>query len=233
MSGSIGDTRRGELGVEIPLRWRLDAPSGLAPDAPLVVALHGQTMDEDRFALLLQRLLALPCRFLVPRAPWPVDGRGESRIGWSWYPYDGDQARFRAELARTEAWLLRLVAQVEAENALRPRRRLLFGFSQGGYCGAVIALRHPELFAGLAVAGARVKTEILSAELPVAARRGFEVLLLHGLRDAHVLPEAAERGRDALRAAGVAVELRTFDSGHALGRAAIETLARWIEARLT
>jgi len=225
-------TERGTLTVEMPLRWRLESPPAAAPDAPLVVALHGQTMDEDRFALLLQRAFALPCRFLIPRAPWPVDVRGESRIGWSWYPYDGDPERFAAELARTEAWLLRLVAEAEREHGLRPRRRDLFGFSQGGYCGAVIALRHPDLFAGLVVAGARVKTEILSAELPAAARHGFEVLLLHGLRDAHVLPEAAERGHAALVAAGVAAELRTFDAGHSLGREFVDALVGWLGARL-
>lgn len=225
-------TARGHLGIEIPLHWRLDGDDTLPADAPLVVCLHGQTMDEDRFALLLQRVASLPCRMLIPRAPWPMDLRRESRIGWSWYPYDGDAERFRVELGRLEGWITRLVAGVEIERGLQPRRRYLFGFSQGGYCGAVIALRHPELFAGVAVAGARIKTEILQEDLGIAAARGFEVLLLHGLRDAHVLPEAAERSRDALAAAGIAVLHRTFDAGHSLGREPIEALAQWLAPRL-
>ena len=212
--------------------WRLDERGELPHDAPLVVALHGQGMDEDRFALLLQPLLDLPCRVLVPRAPWPVDVRRESRIGWSWYPYDGDAEHFRTELQRTEAWLLRALAAAEDLGGLQPRRRFVLGFSQGGYCGAVIALRNAPHFAGLVVAGARVKTEILAAELPLAATRGFEVLLVHGLRDAHVLPEAAERSRDALAAAGVAVDLQLFDAGHSLGRDQVAAIAAWLAPRL-
>jgi phospholipase/carboxylesterase len=232
VSAATSRTVRGEMQVEIPLRWRLDGPPGAAADTPLVLALHGQTMDENRFALLLQPLFQLPCRFLIPRAPWPVDVRSEGRIGWSWYPYDGDQEHFLVELARTEAWLASLLARAEAEHGLRPRRRFLLGFSQGGYCGAVIALRHLDLFDGLVVAGARVKNEILATEMRAAAARRFPVLLLHGLRDAHVLPEAAERSRDALAAAAVPVELRTFDAGHSLGREHAAAIAAWLEARL-
>src|SRR5205085_2093420 len=166
------------------------------------------------------------------RAPWPFDVRRESRIGWSWYPYDGDPDRFRADLAQTETLLLDLLTAAEAQAGLRPRRRFLLGFSQGGYCGAVIALRHLDLFAGLIVSGARVKTEILADEMQRAADADFEVLLLHGMRDVHVMPEAAERGRDALAAAGVRVEMHQVDAGHSLGRAQMDLVLPWLGARL-
>jgi phospholipase/carboxylesterase len=213
------------------MQWRLDG-AGDDPTAPLIVALHGHSMDEDAFALLIQQLFALPCRVLVPRAPWPVDVRSENRIGWSWYPYDGDQDRFRTDLAHTESILLDVLAAAEAQAGLRPRRRFLLGFSQGGYCGAVIALRHLEIFSGLIVSGARVKTEILVAEMQRAAREHFEVLLVHGRRDLEILPEAAERGRAALAAAGVSVDLQYVDRGHTLGRAQMDIVAPWLAARL-
>jgi predicted esterase len=219
---------RGTFPVRFDLHWRLEggAPS---PDAPLVLALHGQGMDEDSFALLLQKLFTLPFRFLLPRAPWPVEVRRESRIGASWYAYDGDQARFQAELAKTEAMLLALLRDVETQQNLRPRSRIVLGFSQGGYCGGVLALRHSDLFQGLVVSGARIKTEILTAEIPVAAGRGFRVLLCHGWRDVSVLPEAAAASRAALVAGGVAVELQTFDSGHSLGRTQVAAIGAWLE----
>jgi predicted esterase len=150
MSGKTPAAQRGHTQVSIPLHWRLDG-AGARPESPLVVALHGQGMDEDQFALLLQKLLRLPYRFLLPRAPWPVEMRAEQRIGWSWYAYDGDQERFRSALARTEEMLLQVLRDAEAAHGLRPRRRVLLGFSQGGYCGAVIALRHLELFHGMVV----------------------------------------------------------------------------------
>jgi phospholipase/carboxylesterase len=221
--------QRGTYRLTLDVPWRLDGAAD-DPTAPLVVALHGMGMDEDGFALLLQRLLAVPCRVLVPRAPFPIEVRREKRIGAAWYAYDGDPTRFRRELDRLDGLLLGLVRQVEAGLGLVPRARVLFGFSQGGYCGAVVALRHPDVFDGLVVSGARVKTEMLADELQGVAARRCRVLLLHGLRDVHVLPEAAQRSRDALAAAGLQVELHEFDAGHALGREQIEVVADWLRA---
>jgi phospholipase/carboxylesterase len=219
--------QRGTYRVAYDVPWRLDG-AATDPGAPLVLALHGMGMDEDAFALVLQRLLKLPCRFLIPRAPFPLEVRREHRIGAAWYAYDGDAERFRRELDRLDGLCLDLVRRVEAAHGLQPRARVVLGFSQGGYCGAVVALRHPELFHGLVVSGARVKTEMLEAELPRAAASGFQVLLLHGRRDVHVVHEAAEKSRDGLAAAGVAVQLRTFDAGHAFGREQQEAVAEWL-----
>lgn len=221
--------QRGSYRLTLDVPWRLDGAAGDAT-APLLLALHGMGMDEDAFALLLQGLLPLPVRILVPRAPFPVEVRRERRIGAAWYAYDGDPARFRRELDRLDGLLLDLVRHVEREHRLAPRARVLLGFSQGGYCGAVVALRHPDVFGGLVVSGARVKTEMLEDEMRAAAARRFRVLLLHGLRDVHVLPEAAERSRDALAASGLDVELHTFDAGHALGREQIEAVRAWLQA---
>lgn len=221
-------TLRGEFPVRVKLPWRLDG-AATDPGAPLVLCLHGQGMDEDSFALLLQKLFDRPLRFLLPRAPWPFEVRRERRIGWSWYPYDGDQTRFLVELARTEEMLLGLLRAVEDAHGLDPRRRFVLGFSQGGYLGGMLALRHLDLFHGLVVAGARVKTEALGDEIRAAAGRDFRALLLHGQRDTHVLPEAAERSREALDAAGVPVQLLTFDAGHALGRAQVDAIGRWLD----
>lgn len=219
---------RGELPIEIHLPWRLD---GAATDdaAPLVVCLHGMSMDEDFFALLLQRLFPLPFRFLTPRAPHPMPVEGEGRIGASWYAYDGDQERFRREMERSEATVLSLVEHVERTQGLTPRARVILGFSQGGYLGAFIALRHPARFHGMVLSGARVKTEWLGDEMERAARTGFAALLCHGVRDEAVKPEAAFRSRDALAAAGLDVELRMFEAGHSMGREQVSAIATWLE----
>jgi phospholipase/carboxylesterase len=185
-------------------------------------------MDEDRFAAVLQPLFDLPLHVLIPRAPFPMDVRSEHRIGASWYAYDGDAARFAFELQRTEELLLGLLHAVERERSLRPRSRLLLGYSQGGYCGAPCALRHPELFEGLIVIGARVKTEILGDVLPDAARHGTRVLLVHGRDDAAVPFEFAERSQAELGAAGITTTLRAAPGGHALDAAQLELVHRWL-----
>jgi predicted esterase len=193
-------------------------------DAPLVLALHGQGMDADALARLLRPLFSLPLRFLLPAAPL----QARERLGFSWYDYDGNQERFIAELQRTERLLLDFLAYTEAEHGWRPRSRVLFGFSQGGYCGAYVALRNVDVFGGLIVSGARVKVEVLGDPLERAARAGFQVLLCHGRRDRLVQPEAARSSRAALAAAGVRVTLRTFDAGHAIGPAQIRVVRSWL-----
>jgi len=220
-------TLRGMHAFKASLAWRLDGAAA-DPTAPLVLGLHGHTMDEDRFARMLRPLLVLPLRFLIPRAPFPVEVRGEKRIGASWYADDGDAERFAAALQRTEALLLGLLHDVEATHGLRPRARILLGYSQGGYCGAPCALRHPELFSGLIVSGARVKTEILTDALPAAASRGMRVLLVHGRNDDAVPFEFATRGHDALRDAGVQVQLHATDGGHLLDAAQLTAIETWL-----
>jgi predicted esterase len=187
-------------------------------------------MDEDLFAALLQKLFALPMRFLVPRAPLRIRVHAglDAANGGSWYAYDGNQERFRRELERVEDELLDLLREVEAEAALRPRSRWVVGFSQGGYCGSWLAIRNPSTFSGLIVSGARVKTELLDAEMAAAAAQRFGVLLCHGEKDRSVTPEAAHRSHDALAAAGVDVQLKTFDVGHSLGRGQVAAMAEWL-----
>jgi phospholipase/carboxylesterase len=224
------------------LHWRLDG-AATEPAAPLVLALHGWGMDEDFFSRLLQGLFPRPLRFLVPRAPFPANphaaepeaaeaARGEQGVrGGSWYAYDGDQAAFRRELERVERELVGLVRDVEEEQRLAPKRRYLLGFSQGGYCGAWVALRNPDIFHGMAIVGARVKTEFLEEEMRRAAGSGFRALLCHGRDDESVKLEAAERGRAELAAAGVSTELRTFDAGHSFGRAQVAAVGEWLDER--
>lgn len=219
---------RGELPVETGFAWRLDG-AARDPASPLVLALHGMGMEEDFLARLLESLFDLPLRFLIPRAPFPVMTPAEGRLGASWYAYDGDQERFRAELLRTERSLLGLLAHVERTRGLAPRARYLFGFSQGGYAGGFCALRHPEIFRGLIVSGSRVKHEFLREEIAEAGRRGFAALILHGRRDASVTPRAAETSHQALAAGGVRAELRLFDAGHTLGRKQVAAMREWLE----
>ena len=235
-------TLRGRQASPPGLHWRLDGAAA-APDAPLVLALHGWGMDEDFFSRLLQGLFPRPFRFLFPRAPFPArphaaepEAEEAARAaqpvrGGSWYRYDGDQAAFRRELERVERELIGFVGDVEREQGIAPVRRYLVGFSQGGYCGAWVALRHTDVFSGMAIVGARVKTEFLTGELRLAAERDFRVLLCHGTRDASVKPEAAERSHAELTAAGVRTELRTFDAGHSFGREQVEAVGEWLDAR--
>ena len=222
--------RRGCSGQGAGLHWRLDGDAQ-SPDEVLVVSLHGFGMNEDTFARLLHPAFALPAWFLTLRAPNPVSASDQA-AGASWYAYDGDQQRFLVELARAEETLLAAIDRAEAELGLGPRARYLLGFSQGGYAGAVIALRHPDRFRGMIISGARVKHEVLRPEMVRAAERGFEALLLHGERDTSVPLDGARAGEVALRETGLSVELHVFPSGHSLGRAQVSVIRDWLAPRI-
>lgn len=207
-------------------------PGGGSPaELPLVLCLHGWGMDGDWFARLLGGLFDLPAIFLFPTAPQAVV-RPDGGSGWSWYDYDGDSARFVQELERLERHVLGFLRDIERTHGLRPCARILLGFSQGGYGGSFVALRHPEVFRGLAISGARIKHEALEVALPAAAANGFRVLACHGRRDPHVSGERARASLDALAAAGIATRWEEFDAGHSLGRAQVRVLRAWIEELL-
>lgn len=221
-------TIRGSHPVSQAIDWRLDGETE-DPTAPLVLALHGMGMDEDVFAQLLSPLFTLPMWFLVPRGPYPVHAHGEGKVGASWYSYDGDQDRFRNELLRTESLLLNLLSSVEHAQRLQPRKRFLLGFSQGGYCGAFVAVRHAEIFSGMIISGARVKWEFLQEEMRSAGALGFRALLCHGRRDPSVSIEAAERGSQELAAAGIDVRLVKTDTGHSFGKSQTVEIRSWLD----
>jgi len=221
------ETIRGRQEAGPRHQWRLDGDAS-DPTRPLVLAMHGYGMDEDFFARLLHKLFDGPARFLVPRAPMRGVLGLDVKNGSSWYAYDGDQTRFRQELERLEAEIPEFVADVEAAQGLAPTERYILGFSQGGYGGSWVALRRPDLFRGMIVSGARVKTEWLQEEMLAAAAGGFRALLCHGEKDRSVKPEAAERSRRDLLDAGVEVERRSFDGGHSLGRAQVSAMAEWL-----
>jgi len=209
------------------LPWRLDGHG--AADAPLVLALHGQGMTPSLFATLLLPLFSLPIHVLTPRAPRTHSVHGAQHTGPSWYAYDGNQERFRAELERTEKLLVGFVTEAETQLRLRPRARALLGFSQGGYCGAYVALRRSDLFDAMVISGARVKVEILADEIRRAGASGFAALLCHGERDASVDPQAARTSYTTLEAAGVDVQLRRFDAGHSLGSRQVTAIRDWLQ----
>lgn len=221
------ETVRGRQIASPQHHWRLDGPAD-DPTRPLVVAMHGYGMDEDLFSLLLQKLHVAAVRVLIPRGPFSGNLGLEVENPSSWYEYDGDQERFRRELERLEREIPALVADVEREQGLTPAARYVLGFSQGGYAGSWVALRRPDVFRGMLVTGARVKTEWLADEIAAAAGKGFAALICHGERDHSVKPEAARRSVDDLRRGGVDAELKLFDAGHSVGRAQVRAMAEWL-----
>jgi phospholipase/carboxylesterase len=224
-----GSARTVPFTRDVTVRYLAPAAHG---DGSLLLALHGQGMSGERFAQWVAPLLPEQTAALLPDGPLPFEIRGSRGIrqGNGWYLYLGDGAAFVAEMERTGAWLLDLLADEVARRGIDPARVSLLGFSQGGYLAGHLGVTHAGRFRRLVVAGARMKDEVLADAAPRAAAAGLEVLAVHGAEDPNVAPDASRRSADALTAAGLPVRFATFPGGHDVLRepACIETVRRFL-----
>jgi phospholipase/carboxylesterase len=223
-----------EKGFKVGTRNLLHLPKGYRKSRsyPLVVALHGMGMNADEFAGFLEPLHELPTLLFVPEGVYPYEihtGEGID-IGRAWYLYTGDDEEFVDSMRASGRHLLTLIDRVESEHSVDPSRRVLLGFSQGGYFAGYMGVRAAARFKGLVVMGARVKDEVLTRELKRA--EDLSVFLLHGRKDRAVPFEFAERSRKALEDAGLDVKLKAYESGHYVTPEQVRDVKRWLRKLL-
>jgi len=211
---------------EVP--YRLHAAPGT-----LVVGLHGMGEHDGVMARRLHPLADAGHALLVPRAPHPLEIRRPDRIriGYAWYHYDGDEARFLASMDRAASFLFPLVDEVRDApgvpgSAPEPRRTVLVGFSQGAYLAYYLALRHPDRFVGVCGIAGRAKPEVLEEYLDDA--RGIRVLHLHGEDDAAVSPDPCRESIEALARAGLDARFELLPGAHDVSPEMVTRLAAWI-----
>jgi phospholipase/carboxylesterase len=187
-------------------------------DGSLVVALHGMGMSAEAFAETALALAPPAASVLVPQAPLPFEMRTAKamRQGNGWYVYTGEDEAFLASMRRTEEWLVRQIDFAVADHGLDAKNLSLLGFSQGGYLAGWMGLRHSARLRHLVVAAARIKHEVLADDARRAAASGLRVLQVHGESDENVAAAAAKASCEALAAAGVAAEFRSYPGGHAV-----------------
>lgn len=179
--------------------------------APLVLALHGWGMTARAFQRWLQPGIDLAtASWWVPRGPLPLEVRSR-KIGYAWYVFDGDQDALKASMDEAAAYLAGLVAT--ARRQLAPASVTLLGFSQGAYLGSYAALTRPDLYDRLVVCCGRPKAEFVP---DLDGARATRVLVQSGARDESVKPELIAKGVGPLRAAGLAVEEKTYEAAHRL-----------------
>jgi poly(hydroxyalkanoate) depolymerase family esterase len=127
------------------LRMLAYVPEGLAPGAPLVVALHGCTQRAGAHARAAGWLgLADRLGFAV-LAP-EQDSQNNPNRCFNWFE-PADIARDSGEAASIHA----MIQHVVRAHALDPARVFITGLSAGGAMTAVLLATYPETFAGGAV----------------------------------------------------------------------------------
>jgi phospholipase/carboxylesterase len=203
-----------------------------------IIWMHGLGADGHDFEPLVPELLedGLPAlRFVFPHAPVrpvTINNGYEMR---AWYDIIGIDRRSAEDFAGISASAQAIggLLERESERGIASERVAIAGFSQGGAMALHIATRHPQKFAGVIA---------LSCYLPLArelqstrnpANQATPIFMAHGVQDPVVPIALGEDSRDALQAAGYAVEWHQYPMPHALCEQEVSDLRAWLKRLCT
>jgi phospholipase/carboxylesterase len=217
-------------------------------DGPLVVLLHGfGAPGTDLVPLWRQLDVPHEVRFAFPQAPLDLGeliGPGYAG-GRAWWMIDIDRLAAAAAgveredrsnevpegLASARDRVIETLDALETQLGVPRGEVVLGGFSQGAMLALDVALRTERPLAGLAL----LSTTLLCRHewVPLMPRRaGTPVLMSHGRSDPLLPFAAAERLRDLLADAGLAVRWHPFNGGHGISEGAVEELAKLVRDTL-
>lgn len=211
---------------------------------PLVVLLHGFGAPGTDLVPLYRELRPPEgTRFAFPEAPLELDlGVGESRAWWLIDMLKLEAALVRGELrdltrdvpeglAEARALVTEMLDALERELGVDGSRIVLGGFSQGAMLALDVALRTGRPLAGLALMSGTLLAE--DEWLPLMPKRaGLPVLQSHGRMDPLLPFSIAERLRDELTKAGLAVKFIPFNGGHEIPGGALDGLDELLRTTL-
>jgi phospholipase/carboxylesterase len=212
-------------------------------DGPLVMLLHGFGAPGDDLVPLAD-VIQVPGkpRWLFPEAPLSLNmGFGDSRAWWiiDFARIQEDRAAGRIRdlsveipqgLALARERFLDFLKELPSQLPIDYKKTVIGGFSQGAMltCDTVLHTDYP--VAGLVQLSGNLLAQAVWGPL-MRKRKGLPVFQSHGTQD-DVLPNiGAERLRDALTQAGLAVEWHSFRGRHAIPDAVLRRLGPFITKR--
>ena len=229
-------------GLRVRLTGGVDGQGG--GDGPVVILLHGFGAPGDDLVPLADVIDApTGTRWLFPEAPLSLNmGFGDSRAWWiidfARIQEDREAGRIRdlsievpQGLALARERFLAFLKEIPKQLPIDYKKTVIGGFSQGAMltCDTVLQTDYP--FAGLVQLSGNLLAQAVWGPL-MRKRKGLPVFQSHGTQD-DVLPNiGAERLRDALTQAGLAVEWHSFRGGHAIPEAVLRRLGPFITKRL-
>jgi phospholipase/carboxylesterase len=204
-----------------------------APDAT-VILLHGLGADGHDFVPVVRELEANGApnaRYVFPHAPtMPVTING-GYVMRAWYDILGtdlvrreDENGIRASQEMVEA----LIDQ-EVERGTPRSRIVLAGFSQGGAITLHTGLRQREPLAGLIALSCYLPLGSAFAAEAAPGSAGVPIFLAHGTSDPVVPLARGTASRDALKAAGYAVDWREYPMPHSVCAEEIQDIAAFMK----
>jgi phospholipase/carboxylesterase len=218
---------------------RPDAVEVGPPDATAsVIWLHGLGADGWDFYPIVPELglpRELAVRFVFPHAPHRAVTLNGGLTMRAWYDIaalDLDARSHDAAGIRASEALVRGFVERELSRGVAPERIVLAGFSQGGAMAIHTALRVPWRLAGaIALSCYLLLPEELDGARSASAA-GLPCFVAHGTEDPVVPFAAGEAARDALIAAGCAVEWRSYPIPHGVSPREIADVGAWLAGLL-
>jgi phospholipase/carboxylesterase len=229
-------------GLKVRLTGGVDGQGG--GDGPVIMLLHGFGAPGDDLVPLTDVIDApTGTRWLFPEAPLSLNmGFGDSRAWWiiDFARIQEDRAAGRIRdlsvevpqgLALAREQFLAFLKELPKQLPIDYKKTVIGGFSQGAMltCDTVLQTDYP--FAGLVQLSGNLLAQAVWGPL-MRKRKGLPVFQSHGTQD-DILPNiGAERLRDALTQAGLAVEWHNFRGGHAIPEMVLRRLGPFLTKRL-
>ena len=199
-----------------------------------VILLHGLGADGYDFVPVVRELESLGApstRYVFPHAPtMPVTING-GYVMRAWYDILGtdlvrreDEKGIRASQGMVEALIAR-----EVERGVPRSKIVLAGFSQGGAITLHTGLRQREPLAALIALSCYLPlADVFTGEAAPASAR-LPIFLAHGTQDPVVPLARGTASRDALKAAGYAVEWHEYPMPHSVSPEEIRDIAAFMK----
>ncbi|MDA1018044.1 MAG: alpha/beta hydrolase-fold protein [Planctomycetota bacterium] len=176
------------------------APNKPPKKWPIILSLHGAGERGNDGTKQLAIGLALSIRARIDTYPFIVvfpqceDVKGRILTAWASDSKDGKRA-------------LRILEQVEQEFSVDPQRRILTGWSMGGYGAWNLAATDPDHWAGvIPVSGG-------GENLPAARLTSLPIWAFHGLKDSIVPASETKKAIAAVEAAGGSPTFTAVEDG--------------------
>lgn len=214
------------MDLELAGLHTLIVDEGVAPDAPVIVALHGIGADEKDLLPIYLRWSSRAV-LVFPRAPHPYPP------GHAWYalerPGHPVSESFMATQEHLGSWL-------EALKGLPPlagRAVYLSGFSQGAFAALAYALKNPEDVAGVMTFSGLLPRGFASDWLrPPSTVQQLPVFLSLGVRDPLFPMTWWDETVGQLRAWGLNPTAVPHPGGHEIPLFALAAADAWLEGRI-
>lgn len=214
------------LQTDLPLKYLVQ--TGAKPEGqPLVIFIHGYGANEEDLFTLKQHLPG-DYTYLSVRAPLEM-----SNGGYKWFtrlPGNGEYDGVASDLASSEHQLIAFIRQAQRKYASDAAHTYLVGFSQGAILSYQLAVRDPQLVAGIAALSGKMLPELRETAKPVPGLAQLKVFIAHGTADSVLPYDAAPQAAALLKRLGVAAQFHAYPGmEHTVNMQEADDLAGWLQ----